>query len=229
MDIEKAHRVLQVVGAEQFRQPVVAEEALEIAIEELEPGQDLIRVSFEIFMELLDDYGLLIQAFSAGIERIPFRYLLSRVPRDDAEEVAQIARISAWKSFRNFVALTPNSWSAWLFMITKRKLNSHFSDMYSDAELFEFYDIHPSTTVETDKRGWSIPEICTDWIETVPEDEKAAFAAQLLAMYQGQSGWVGPTGTRMCTLIGLDKSAGSRTKLYRWWRQFIVEVEKREG
>ena len=238
MDTDKAQKVLRVVGAEQFRQPGIAEEALKIAKEELEPGQDLVRVSFEIFMELLDDYGKLERAFAAGIKRVPTLYLLRKVPPQDADDVEQQIIISAWRSFRNFVAMRPESWDAWLFFIARNKLNSHLEKLYT-REKWMYKELHQPVDwdsqcwtlgkiIEVDRRGWSIPEICAEWIETVPEDGKAALAAQIMAMYQGQSGWIGPTGTKMCTLIGLDKSAGSRSKLYRWWKEFVEEVCRRE-
>jgi DNA-directed RNA polymerase specialized sigma24 family protein len=237
--LDTAQRTLEVVGAKQFRQSDVAKEALEIAMDELKPGDDIVQVSFEIFMELLDDYGKLVQAFEAGIERLPIGYLLKRVPPEDAEDIGQQVSIAAWRSFREFRAMQPGSWDAWLIMISRNKLNNHWQKMYnkerrSNGPLIEFdesnhlmYKDHRA--IEADRRGWSIREICMDWIEYENEDAKATFAAQILAMYQGQSGWVGPTGTKMCKMIGLDGSSGSRSRLYKWWKEFIGEVHKREG
>jgi hypothetical protein len=138
-------------------------------------------------------------------------------------------------------------------MIARNKMNSHlewlytrekYLPVYADMSFIPegyggmwerrgcvveqgFYDEGHISKLE--QRGWSIPEICREWIECVPEDAKAAFAAQILAIYQGQSEWVGPSGTKMCTLVGLDKSSGSRTKVYRWWKEFIEEVQRRES
>lgn len=226
-DIDGAQEVLWTVGGARFQQPDVAEEALQIAIDEWKPGQDLIQISWEIFMELLDDYGRLDGAFVHGVESIPHRYIHSKIPVMDAEDVAAQAVLSAWRSFRNFVALTPNSWDAWLFMIANNRLNSHLRNLY---RMEKYIDCRPyrevyNHTVEIDRRGWSIPGICADWIEFENEDAKAAFAAQMLAMYQGQSDWVAPTGTKMQSMV----QASSRSLLYKWWKEFIEEVHRRES
>lgn len=240
-DIAKARKVLSVVGGEQFDQPGVAREALEIAIDEWKPGDNLIQVSFEIFMELLDDYERLHAAFVAGIKVMPMKYLYSKIPPQDAEDVAQKARLTVWLSFRDFVALTPKAWNAWVFMAANNKLNSHLLWLYRRERIFDTdvfldgIDIHTNDrglcfyshnlSLEIDRRGWSIPQICTEWIEYENEDAKAAFAAQILAMHQGQSDWIGPTGSKMEAVTG----ASSRSILHKWWREFIEEVRKREG
>jgi len=222
---ERVLPLLLKVGGGTFGVESAALDAIEELPATIKPGEDPIAVGWQVFMDLLEMYGWEAMAFSnawppSGV--IPF--LVGKgMDFLSASEVSQETALSAWRSFRQFKPYC-SAWQTWLLNIAERRRIDWLRKKYRrpQEDLVDVVIEHRDTIVITDDRGWSVPEICREWMESRSR-AKAAMAQNLLLAYYGES-WSPIDGKDMQQLTGL--TANGCTNLFK---RFVEEVERREN
>jgi hypothetical protein len=230
--IEKeAVEILAHMG-EKFGVPDIAQEAA-WEFPNYVGNRDAMVVAWEIFLDLLEMYEATEKAFSNGIHKAGFvPFLIDRLRLEDAEDVSQIALLSAWRSFQSFRPRSPTSWNAWLLMIAQRKLNTFLEELYRDVELYvdanpEDFECIGNNVIEDedeeDERYEVIRAVAERWI-CGEHEGRAIFAARILAICNSEDDYIGLSGVHMEREVGV-----SRTTLSKWTKQFIGEVYESQG
>ncbi len=224
MDTQPAENILRHMG-KLFGVEYIAAQAIDDLPFFLTESSDPIIIGWEIFTELLDDYGETERAVAQGLYNSRILHILARQVRmQDAEDVYQIAIASAWNSFPSFRPRKTSSWDQWLLMIAKRKLNGFLGNVYRESarmswEEGEWFDtLALDEEEEKDERCEYVRVVAERWISGTHR-RKAMFAARILAILNREDDYIGLSGTHMERYTG-----ASRQTLNRWTKQFIMEA-----
>lgn len=229
---EEAEPVILTIGGEIFGEPQLAENALEDFDFWYKDGDRPSVVAWKTFVYYMELDNALEEALNRALAVPDLRkYLLKRLREEDAEDIAQRAKIKAHKYFHNFKPYYPNSWHGWQYMIAKRLAIDFFRvwkvdrvfDLTDATELLPEHEFaYFPEGYDPRGDGWAIPVVCEEWMES-DNPRKAQFAAQLLLMYHNLAGWNPLYGNRMQEIVGASPST-----LHFWFSEFSQEVIRRE-
>lgn len=201
------------VAEETFNQGQIGREA--VAVCRHFPAESILIVTWDTFIALLESRHRLRQAFDfawpdTGV--VPF--LLGKgLDYNVAEAVSQETAISAWRSLPRFHPWK-SAWETWLLNIASRRRIDYLRKLYRRPKTVQIEQVDlPVESVLIDDRGWSVPIIAAEWMES-GDAKKAAIASDVLKAYDG------------------DRFGGKLVaKRYTWthlFQQFIEEVKSRE-
>jgi len=221
--------MLREIGGGLFGQVAIAEEALAIYEDVGDPDKDPAPAAWGVFMQILNNRHRLADAFGNGFSAVSddvMRFIVWRgLCQEDAADVSQVVALSAWNSFRRYAPwILP--WKKWAIMIANNKTNSFLKSVVYGKDTNVIYlddirvpDIPSLIAVEPMEKIIAVQHVAIRWINKYSGPKKA-FAMELLRIASGESGWIGPQGTKMQAITGTRR----RPDLHRWFLDFAEEA-----
>lgn len=224
---EKAESFIVKMG-KLFGCPEIAEEVLDIFEPFVKDGEDPIEVAWSMFIELLDAYGILANAFESawGTNLVFEQGIGMGLTEQDAEDISQKVAMSVWQQIYEYKPRLA-SWNTWVYAIARNQISNFLRDTAREKGCENIDNLEDELECEDDidfdETGLAIEDTCKRWIGGYNKT-MAKFAAAMLLIYYNWD-WMEPHSAEMVGLTGLSKATCRRC-----WISFVREVKswKRE-